>query len=302
MTRIEELFNTNFNPGYFTLIDTTHPLSIYIGSDEEGHYAIEYQGNFRPIRVKDCSAIEVKHYQKDKKKTIVFSLKDSSMLSTFCAFCEDMVESTRDADDNEKGYTLLVNRFFAWKKMFLQGAKKLSEIQIMGLIGELLFLRDFMFNHFDLSLSVSSWTGSEKTKKDFSVNNTWYEVKAIHTGKSTVKISSFEQLDSTIDGHLVVHHLEKMSPEYDGITLNRLVKQVYSMLKLDLVKDLFLQKLSDADYTFESEYDDFVYDVKIIDSYLVTVDFPCLHRTPELEAISNVEYDLLLQKIDSFKE
>ena len=47
----------------------------------------------------------------------------------------------------------------------------------MGLIGELLFLRDEMIPTKGLDAALESWMGPEKTHKDFSYDNDWYEVK-----------------------------------------------------------------------------------------------------------------------------
>lgn len=302
MTRIEELLSTHYNPGYFTLIDKTHPLSLYIGIDEDGHYAFEYEGLFKPLKTKESSAIGVNYFQKKENKSVVFFLKDESMLSPFCAFCEDLVESSRNASNNDNGYSLLINRYYTWKKMFHQGREKLDEKDIMGLIGELLFLRNYLFARYSKYVALNSWTGLEKTRKDFSLDDTWYEVKTIHSGKDTVGISSFEQLDSDTEGHLVIYQLERMSPEFCGVSLNKLFKQIYEELEIDMLRDILLQKMSDAGYTFEKVYDDYVYELKKQDIYTVSGKFPCLHRTPELSAIAKVQYEIILSQIEIFKE
>lgn len=301
MNHIEELFSEHFEPGYFKLIDRTHPLSLYIGADDDGHYAIEYCGDFTPIKVKASTAIGVMHYVVDNKKTLVFSLHDPSMLSTFCAFCEDMVESSRSASDNNSGYTLLINRYYGWKKMFHQSKNLLDEKRIMGLIGELLFLEQKMIPQYGKTKALGSWTGSEKTKKDFSLDETWFEIKTITAGKPVVEISSYEQMESDKLGHLVVFQLEKMSQEYNGLNLNKLVKRICKELDVDQLKDLFLQKLSDAGYSFESIYDSYVYEINMMSTYEVNHSFPCLRREKALDAISQVKYELLLAKIEMYK-
>ena len=301
MKRLAELFSEHYEPGYYKLIDRTHPLSLYIGADIDGHYAIEYRGDFKPLKVKSSTAIGIMQFETDKNKSIVFSLLDSSMLSTFCAFCEDMVETTRLASNNNSGYTLLINRFYAWQKLFHQAGNLLDEKRIMGLIGELLFLEQDLIPKYGKSKALESWTGTEKTKKDFSLDGTWFEVKAITAGKSVVGISSYEQLDSEVPGNLVVFQLEKMSPEYDGISLNKLVKQIFKELDVEALKDLFLQKLSDVGYSFESSYDTYVYIIHSEGIYEVDDSFPCLRRDEKLDAISQVKYDLLLAKIENFR-
>ena len=302
MNHIEELFQEYYSPGYYKLIDSTHPLSLYIGADDGGHKAIEYRGVFKPSRIRPSNVIGIKQYQKGKEERIVISLLEDSLLSTFSSFCLDLVESTRDIVDSTKGYEMLVNRYFTWKKMFVSNRERLEEKKIMGLIGELLFLQKDMIPTYGKAVAVSSWTGSEKTKKDFSVSDTWFEVKAINSGKDNVTISSFEQLDSNQVGHLIVYKLEKMSPEYNGITLNKLARSIYENLVVDELKDLFFQKLTEAGFAFDSYYEQFVYTITSSDRYLVNNTFPCLRRSPIFAAISQVKYDLLLSKIEPYKE
>ena len=103
----------------------------------------------------------------------------------------------------------------------------------MGLIGELLFLRDYMIPTYGEDNALLSWSGSELTHKDFSLKDCWYEVKAISTGKGSVRISSLEQLQSSIEGELAVFQLEKMSPVYDGVTINKLANGLLNTLSND---------------------------------------------------------------------
>lgn len=303
MNRIEKLFSEHFEPGYYKLIDITHPLSLYIGLDAKGHFSFEFKGEFKPEKVKSLTAIGVEHYdEKGEKKVLVFSLLDSTMLSTFCAFCQDLLDCTFSATDDKNGYSILLNRFYGWRKMFHQANHNMDEHGIMGLIGELLFLRNYMIPTFGKAKALNSWTGSEMTRKDFSVDDTWFEVKAITKGKLVVTISSYEQLDSDKEGELVIYQLEKMSPEFDGVSLNKLVKKIYGELGIDALRDVFLQKLSDRAYKFESAYDNFVYATPTMDRYEVSADFPCLRRDDKLDAISQVKYDLLLTKIEKYKK
>ena len=51
--------------------------------------------------------------------------------------------------------------------MFQGKPNKLQEQDIMGLIGELLFLRDYMIPTYGEDIALLSWSGSELTHKDF---------------------------------------------------------------------------------------------------------------------------------------
>lgn len=298
---IAEKFKEQYNPGFYTWVDAVHPLDIYIGIDEENHYALEFRGKFTPQNVKASNSIGIKQYQAEKFCGIIFYLKDVDMFDTFCVFCEDIIDSTKDTADHVAGYKLLINRFYAWKKMFQTKNSLLKEPEIMGLIGELLFLRDFMMPTYGEDIALSSWSGQDLTHKDFSLKDTWFEVKAINTGKPTVKISSLEQLQSTIEGELAVFQLEKMSPAYDGVTLNKLATGILGILSSEESKDYFISKLFDSKFSFETAYNDYVYEVTLGERYQVTDSFPKLTREDVNEAIAKAQYDILLSEIQGYK-
>jgi hypothetical protein len=183
--------------------------------------------------------------------------------------------------------------------MFAVTKKLLTESEIMGLIGELLFLRDFLFEKYGKGEALKSWSGQELTHKDFSYNDKWYEVKAIHSGKDSVKISSLEQLQSTNEGELVVFSLEKMSPSYDGIKINPLALNILNLLELDVQKDMFLNCILAQGFTFLENYDEYVYELTSLTRYLVDSSFPKLTRDVLNEAIIKVQYDLSLAIINN---
>lgn len=294
-------FKEQFSPGYFTLVDIDHPLKIYIGIDEQSHYALEFRGEFTINRIKSAHSIGIKQYKNDVFSSITFYLTDSDMLDNFCVFCDDIINSTRDVSDCKNGYNVLINRFYSWKKMFQTKRSILNQFEIMGLIGELLFLRDFMFPNYGFDRSLQAWSGRELTHKDFSLDSYWYEVKAMSVGKPSVKISSLEQLNSQNDGELVVYNMEQMSPAYDGVSLNKLGNSIINLLKTDENKDAFIRSVIDSGFCFDSVYDEFVYDITSLDRYLVNQTFPKLTKIDVNEAISKVQYEILLSEIQTHK-
>jgi hypothetical protein len=298
---IADKFKDQFSPGFYTRIDELHLLDIYIGIDEENHYALEFRGDFTPQNVKASNSIGIKQYKTDKFCGIIFYLKDVDMFDTFCVFCEDIIKSTKNTSDNTTGYKTLINRFYAWKKMFQTKNTLLKEPEIMGLIGELLFLRDFMIPTYGEDIALQSWSGQDLTHKDFSLKDTWYEVKAISTGKPTVRISSLEQLQSVIEGELAVFQLEKMSPAYEGVTLNKIATGILKTLSSQENKDYFISKLFDSNYSFESGYNDYVYEITLGERFHITDSFPKLTRNDVNEAIVKVQYDILLSEIQGYK-
>ena len=299
---LKERFDSFSVPEFYSRVDTDHILELYIGLDEKGRKSIELRAAFNPRNVKGTSAIEVNQYDNQKYKTIRFSLTDEEISGLFFTFCEDLIDQTRDLPDATGGYNAIVLRFHQWKKMFVSSKKDfLNESQIMGLIGELLFLRDQLSIRIGLPEALRSWSGQELTHKDFSYGDTWTEVKTIRRNSQTAHISSLEQLDSEHTGELSVYALEKMSTEYNGITLNKLIVDIRNRFEDNDDRDLFMSKVALQGYEYHNYYDDFVFELIYYKNYRVDNDFPKLTPGDISGAIIKAAYDIDLNKIADFE-
>ena len=157
---IRSQFSAFSRPEYFSRIDDVHILDIHIGLDEKGRKSIELRSMFKPVKVTGTSAIDVTQYTKPEYNTIRFSLKDDDMSGLFYKFCEDIIEQTKDLKNEKDGYKAITTRFFQWKKMFVLSKNTfLTEPEIMGMIGEILFLRGPLAEEIGLSEALKSWSG-----------------------------------------------------------------------------------------------------------------------------------------------
>lgn len=296
--RFEQLKDKNF----YSRISTEHILELHIGLDEKGRKSIELRYPFVPKKVTGTSAIEVNQYKKEQYNTIRFSLCDDEISGLFYKFCEDLSEQTKHLKEEAEGYQAIINRFFQWKKMFVSSKKQfLTEPEIMGLIGEMLLLRDHLSQRIGLTKALRSWSGQELTHKDFSFDNTWIEAKAISRGAQSVKISSLEQLDGDNEGELAIHSLEKMSTAYDGITLNKLVFETRELFLSNEEQDLFMAQVALQGYEFNNYYDDFVYEISSFKRYRVNSEFPKLTHRDIPAAIRKAAYEISLVEIGEFE-
>lgn len=299
---VKQFFERFSNSNFFSRVDNTHTLELHLGLDEKGRKAIELRAPFTPKKVSGTGAIEVSQYKKPEYNTIRFSLVDEDISGLFYKFCEDLIEQTRDVKNRAEGYTVIVNRFFQWKKMFVASKKALlTEPEIMGLIGELLYLRGPLKEKIGLYEALKSWSGQELTHKDFSHGDSWTEVKTIRNGSQAVKISSLEQLESESEGELAVYSLEKMSTAYSGKTLNKLIVDTRAMFSSNEEKDLFMAKVALQGYEYNNYYDDFVYEVSGFKRYNVSEAFPKLTRKDVPPAICKASYELSLIELSSFE-
>ena len=302
MIDIKALFEKFSNANFFSRVDNIHILELHVGLDEKGRKAIEFRGRFTPRKVSGTSAIEVNQYTRPDYNTIRFSLYDEEVSGLFYKFCEDLVEQTRDVKDRSEGYTAIVNRYFQWKKMFVSSkGNLLTEPEIMGLIGEILYLRGTLAERIGLYNALKSWSGQELTHKDFSFDDTWVEVKTVRSGGQTVKISSLEQLDSEYDGELAVFSLEKMSMAYNGITLNKLVIQTRDMFTTSDELDQFMSRVALQGYEYHDLYDEYVYEISGYKRYQVTEVFPRLTTKDVAPSIKKASYEISLTDLVSFE-
>jgi hypothetical protein len=287
------------------LVDANHPIGLYVGKDENGFYAMEYVGDFiLNKKIKSSSVISINHYKTPNgEKSIVFSLIDERWMNQFVTFCNDVCKQTEHLQKNSsKGYEAVCNAYFVWQKMFKGQNDILGESEIKGLIGELLYLKEIIIPKYGQTRSIEAWSGTEKTRKDFSIDNTWYEIKTIDVGKPTVKITSIEQLDSSLDGTLAVFQVEKMAPGFNGVNLNCLTESIITLFTSLQDKDDFISKLNKAGYFSNSDYDDYVYDIKSLTEYNVNNSFPRLMKNSIPVAVASASYELLLSELDSYKK
>lgn len=299
---IYNTFRENFPIQHFIRFGDNRHLSLYIGRDDDARYSFDFKGKYKPIRISSSDVIAVEQYKDGNLLTLRFSLENNDLLEYFCTFCQDLLDSVKVTNDDETAYHTLRSRYYSWRQLFRPDKARLTEAEIMGLIGELLFLKDYMIKERGIDGALESWMGPEKTHKDFSDQQDWFEVKTISFGKESVRISSIEQLDSDINGTLVVYELEKMSPSFEGIRLNPLVNSIIALLVNIHQREIFMAKLQLFGFDFSNENDNIVFALR--NKYMYKVDnkhFPRLSRTLLPGAITQAQYDLLLTEIEPFK-
>lgn len=289
------------NNSQYVRVSDTHPLELYLGKNENGYPTLRYNGSFQPVKVIGNSLLEIKQVRTKDYNSLMFCFNSSENLSLFYNFCEDIITQT-ETFVGDNGYVEIVNRYNQWRKMFYGSSKLLNESEILGLIGELLFLKDYAVIKYGTTVGLNGWSGPEPTHKDFSYGDDWFEIKTVNSFKNSVFISSIEQLDSENDGHLVVYRMEKMSPSFNGFSLNRLVGDIMQVLALDSDKDIFVEKLKQVGYAYNEVYDNYIYNFVSRDAYAVKNNFPRLKADQLPVGIGKTQYEVLLSLVGKYKE
>ena len=183
--------------------------------------------------------------------------------------------------------------------------KIMSEFEQKGLIGELLFLKEYLLPKFSVSEVLSFWQGPLDAPQDFCVGDTAVEVKCqLGTSKPLIRISSIEQLNTQLSRlYMFVVTVGKGAKNTDNvINLPLIIANIREYIQnnqpssSDLFEDLLLQ----AGYLDLQEYREFYFVVSRFRFYEVTDDFPRLHSDDIPEGIVNITLDIMLDKCSQF--
>ena len=202
-------------------------LKVYYGITTENYLRISFMSTIEPLNLESTKELRVSLGQESENVYwTCFDLLNQSGNKVFYAFCNDLVDAITEVYDEENALLQIKNRYHSWKSMF-KSKRKMSVESNQGLFGELYFMNFKMFDMYDPDAVIDAWAGPNGYSKDFSINNTWYEIKTPTATSSSIKISSISQLSSSTPGNLVLIKVDKMADSFhDGHS------DVYDLFKL----------------------------------------------------------------------
>ncbi|MFW5500931.1 MULTISPECIES: PD-(D/E)XK motif protein [unclassified Maridesulfovibrio] len=235
------------------------------------------------------------------RSLLIMQLLDMAFEQLFYHLCLNLVESTKCARSADSIVSVVTGRLKRWQK--LMGKKTIPGIltkqEQQGLIGELFFLRDNLFDWTDPFSAVECWVAPNEHPQDFALPGpVSVELKCRQvTSPEMVRISSAWQLLQE-DGDLVLAILTLAKGEREGkgdFSLASLVAAI--RMSLDCSPDA-LEKFEDALFSWGymdlPEYNEAWWHPSSWRAYSVDESFPKL-TVPELKkGIADVSYRLSL--------
>lgn len=280
-------------------------LKVYYGITTENYLRISFMSTIEPLKIESTKELRVSLGQEsDNVYWTCFDLLNPSGNIVFYAFCNDLVDSIIDIYDEKEALLELKNRYHSWKSMF-RNKRKMSPETNQGLFGELYFIDKYLLNRYNVDDVIDSWAGPNGYSKDFSINDTWFEVKTALSTSTTIKISSIGQLSSTTPGNLVVIKLDKMSESYDDGYSNifDLFKSIMAKIKSNETKEKFIEKLLKYGFDIDENANAEKYKFMNISIYYVDEDFPRLtEKDIKFQEIGKITYELILSALEKFKK
>lgn len=298
---------SNQTVGHQKKISVDSCLEVFFGYSFEGNLRLSFLSKNTPPKIESTKILHVVQGRENKDTYWTsFDLLNADLREAYFSFCENMIDSVSKISDEDYALNLLKRRFVTWKTLFQKAASHdISREKLLGIFGELTVLKDIVAPKYGINTAVQAWGGPDMQSKDFTVNETWYEVKTIGANTDSIHISSLTQLASEYTGHLVVVRAETVSPEFKGkcSAIIDLVKEILLMISDENIETMLISKVHGIGIDiFGSEIVD-QFDVKSVTSYKVNGEFPRItpKNVPYSEIIG-VQYEISAAAIQRFAE
>ncbi|MCY4237708.1 MAG: PD-(D/E)XK motif protein [Rhodospirillaceae bacterium] len=293
--------------------DVEHSLDYWFGRDIRGRYILCFDsdaGAPAATLVPKPAGIEVNTLTLGERSCrLVLTLLESKQFDIFRALCFDLMRSTAELSGNDSSAALSItlNRLGHWQSL-LQKARDdlLTTSRIIGLVGELLVLRDILLPRMNIFDAVQSWRGAYGDEQDFLLAGRIIEVKTqLSTSDRYLPVSSEEQLDTEAGPVLICYQtLDVPADEAGGaVSLNGLVSSLSGPMADNdhAAADLFQTALLEAGYRWRDEYDRPCWLLNGRSFYEVGDGFPRITPGMISGGIDRVRYRIAVQACTEFE-
>lgn len=169
---------------------------------------------------------------------LFMTVTDEEYEELFGKFCSDLLSVMDGIAEPAAALSRLARRYAAWRSFWRNKRGALTENQVRGLSGELLYFRKCLEDGMSPTTIVSGWIGPDGGDQGFVFKNSWAEVKTVRQAADEVEIASLEQLvnpssveeSDKIDGRLVVIRLHNAPAGARTFTLAELYDDILKKL------------------------------------------------------------------------
>lgn len=154
------------------------------------------------------------------------SLAHVAYSAVFAVLCTDAADVAASQSDAQSALSAFIGRLHVWQAfMARHGPDGLSEAAMIGLMGELYTLTDYLAPLVGIEHALAAWAGPRGEPNDFSLASGYLEIKTTaRQAPDSLAISNAAQLDVT-RGRILLGHLRlRQVPE--GPTLPDMVDAI----------------------------------------------------------------------------
>lgn len=244
----------------------------------------------------------------EKENQVVIRLLNGFFNDLFDDLIISIYNKISDIPDSKECLTEFLNTYYKWTVFFERGsADRLSETTIIGIIGELIVLKQLIVEgeeYGDINELLCGWTGPYDKGHDFTLSQRDLEVKALLLPAIDITISSEHQLEADPGKDLRLTVVELTRDYVEGQSLKSYVNAIQSEVirrrgDITIVMQALRQK--GIQLANLHEYDNFKYSYGRIITYdCMQPDFPRVVRSELPPSVHNVKYNLRLPALKQF--
>lgn len=237
--------------------------------------------------------------------TLQLVLTNARYKDIFTTLVQDIVDYLASVTDERAAISAFITRLKRWQTFLEKHSPEgLSEVAQQGLYGELWFLRQLVFPHFELRKGLQSWTGPKGTQQDFQFPRCAVEVKTTSAKQhQKLAIASERQLDDTGAGTIVLLHLSLDVRQGQGETLPEILASVRSIVSGDAIaRDELENLLFEVGYLdiHATRYDNTGYTIREYNYFKVRIDFPKIIESDLRNGVGDVRYTISVAECKRF--
>lgn len=282
-------------------------LGVFFGFNFDGNLRLSFLSKIVPPKIESTKILcTVQGCENENTYWTSFDLLNSEFREAYFSFCENMIDSVTGISDEVYALNLLKKRFISWKTLFQKSPSHIiAKEKLLGVFGELLVLKNIIAPTYGINAAVQSWGGPDMQSKDFTIDDTWYEVKTIGANANSIHISSLTQLASEYTGHLVVVRAEAVSSEFNEkcYSIIDLIKEILLTVTDEHIENILISKVHDIGIDMVDNEATDRFDVKSVMSYMVDEKFPRITLNNLLYSeIIGVQYEISIPAIKDLAE
>jgi Putative PD-(D/E)XK family member, (DUF4420) len=285
-------------------VDADSPLRMLIGVSPVGRPYFAVIVSQKPGVPDLTSAIEVTRRQRttDGRWTLTLELQVPALTDAFISLVSELAAKSAIATSESPALGYFLETLAEWQELLTARADLLSEGALRGLVAELWFGFESGAHGHPPDEVVRAWSGPLGGAQDYQFPSPGlrFEVKSLRPSRTSVEISSEEQLDGD-NVKLAVVTMEQVGPTAEGITLPGLVTSIKTRLTDGADRTEFNRRfarlLVDPD---DDRYSEHTFAVRRLQIFDVSESFPALRRSQLPTAIARTSYRIDVQHLPQF--
>lgn len=287
-------------------VDADSPLRMLIGVSPVGRPFFAIIVMQKPGLPDLTSAVDVVRRLRtsDGRWTLTLELQVGSLTDAFISLVSDLAAKSAAAASESAALKIFLDTLAEWRELLTARAEHISEAALRGLLAELWFGFESGAHGHQPEDAAHAWVGPLGGAQDFQFPSPGFhfEVKSLRSSRTSVEVSSEDQLDGD-NIKLAVVTLEELADPSSGITLPRLVSAIRSSLDNGRDRAEFNRRFArlqvDPDDPWYAKHG---YEIRRLQLLDVNEDFPALRRSRLPDAIVDTTYRVDIQYLQNFLE